>query len=183
MMTQSSLGGQSHYWSTLSCSKKPTSCPVTFFYLLMRAALTKMVSVASVFVHLCIMLFVLLYWGERQYAVLRKVNATCTHTTRQYNRVEHTLYILGDIELGKLWEDKVWLVNIGLYFLNRCLYASTMRSTSWWTRCSRSRHNRGSLRPPETVFCQRWRCWRRRGSSQRRPSCPRWSYTDAVTMS
>lgn len=75
----------------------------------------------------------------------------------------------------------VSVINIGIYFLNRCLHASTMRSTSWWTRCSRSRHSRGSLRPPETVFCQRWKCWRRRGSSQRRHSCPRWSYTNVVT--
>ena len=48
-----------------------------------------------------------------------------------------------------------------------------MKSTNWWTRCSRSRHSRGSLRLPETVFCQRWRCWRRRGSSRRRHLCPR----------
>lgn len=75
----------------------------------------------------------------------------------------------------------VSVINVGIYFLNRCLHASTMRSTSWWTRCSRSRHSRGSLRPPETVFCQRWKCWRRRGSSRRRHSCPRWSYTNVVT--
>lgn len=51
-----------------------------------------------------------------------------------------------------------------------------MRLTNWWIRCNKLRRNRGSSRPPETVFCQRWRCWRRRGSSPRRRSCQKWVY-------
>lgn len=63
---------------------------------------------------------------------------------------------------------------LGEDLLNMCFHVSIMRLTSWWTKCSRLRRSRGSLKPPVTVFCPRWRCWKRRGSSQRRHSCQRW---------
>lgn len=57
-------------------------------------------------------------------------------------------------------------------------YRLIMRLISWWIKCSRLKHNRESLRHHETAFFQKWRCWKKRGNSLRKPSCLRYQSND-----